>query len=262
MLTTVAEIRALLREADESEFAALERSLTADSRKGVRDALDSARRRIEALRRERERVDLLYEFERSIASASDETLIVGLDEVGRGSLAGPLAVGAVVLPPEPRIAGLNDSKQVKPEERARIADEIRNTAIAHAVQYVDASEIDRDGMSASLRRAFAGALAQIESLGVIPDVVLIDGNPLNLDKREVSVVKGDAKCASIAAASILAKSTRDSLMRELAPQYPAYSFDENKGYSSPHHIQAIKTHGLSDVHRRSFCKSFLQESLF
>jgi len=262
MLTTVAEIRALLRDADESELAALERSLAADSRKGVRDALVKARRRVDAENRERARIDSLYEFERSLTGGGADVLIVGLDEVGRGSLAGPLAVGAVVLPHTPRIAGLNDSKQVKPEDRARIADEIEKQAVACGIQYVEPADIDRQGMSASLRQAFAGALAQIEAQGVVADVVLIDGNPLHLDEREISVVKGDAKCASIAAASILAKARRDALMCELSAQYPLYAFEENKGYSSPHHIQAIKTHGLSDIHRRSFCTSFLQETLF
>lgn len=262
MLTTVAEIRALLKEADESELAALERSLAADTRKGVREALNAARKRIDAVKQEQARVAALYEFERSLADSKDEPVIVGLDEVGRGSLAGPLAVGAVVLPATPHIDGLNDSKQVKPENRAHIADEIQSRALACAVQYVAPADIDRFGMSASLRQAFAGALSQIEAQGVIPDVVLVDGNPLHLDEREISVVKGDAKCASIAAASILAKASRDALMCELASQYPLYEFEENKGYSSPHHIKAIKSYGLSDVHRRSFCTSFLQESLF
>ena len=262
MLTTVAEIRAMLREADETELAALERSLAADTRKGVREALSVARKRVDAAKQEQERVAALYDFERSLASFEGEPIIVGLDEVGRGSLAGPLAVGAVVLPKTPHIMGLNDSKQVKPENRARIADEIGQCAIACAVQYVTPSDIDRFGMSTSLRRAFAGALSQIEAQGVVPDVVLVDGNPLHVDEREISVVKGDTKCASIAAASILAKARRDALMCELAPDYPLYAFDENKGYSSPHHIKAIKTYGLSDMHRRSFCASFLQESLF
>lgn len=262
MLTTVAEIRALLRNADEAELAALERSLAADSRKGVRDALEAARRRIASQKAEEERIAALYDFERSYAGGKEEALIVGLDEVGRGSLAGPLAVGAVVLPFQPLIAGLNDSKQVKPEMRAQIAETIKQVAIAFAVQYIAPGDIDRDGMSISLRRAFAGALAQVEAQGVIPDVVLIDGNPLRLDTREVSVVKGDTKCASIAAASILAKASRDALMCELAPKYPGYAFEENKGYSSERHIQAIRSLGLSEVHRRSFCSSFMQESLF
>ena len=261
MSMTVAEIRLLLQAADEREFAALERSLAADERKGVRQAVEVARRRIESEFAERARLESLYSFERSLLPEGGR-IIVGLDEVGRGAVAGPLAVGAVVLPDESLIGGLNDSKQIKPEARVDIAAEIEKTALVWTVYYVPPADIDRDGMSRSLRRAFAGALAAIEGMGVVPDVVLVDGNPLNLDEREVNVVKGDAKCASIAAASIVAKVHRDALMTDMADDYPAYGFDENKGYASPQHIDAIKAVGISDVHRASFCKSFMQETLF
>lgn len=262
MLTTVAEIRKLLREADAEEFAALERSLVADTRKGVRDALETARRRIESERAEADRLAGLYEYERQLAGGNPDAVIVGLDEVGRGPLAGPLAVGAVVLPQAPVIEGLNDSKQVKPELREKIAARIEEVALAYTVQYVSPADIDKDGMTASLKRAFRNAIEQVESMGVRPDVVLLDGNPLNIDEREVNVVKGDGKCASIAAASILAKVRRDALMCSLAEKYPEYGFDENKGYGSPHHMKAIEMYGLTDIHRKSFCRSFLQESLF
>ncbi len=261
MLTTVAEIQKLLRNANEDEFAALERSLVADTRKGVRNAVDAARRRLSAERAERDRLAGLYRFERELAG-SDDAVIVGLDEVGRGPLAGPLAVGAVVLPRGLVIEDLNDSKQVKPARRDQIAAQIESEALASAVFYVSPEEIDKDGMTASLRRGFRGALEAVESQGVMPDVVLVDGNPLHMDEREVNVVKGDAKCASIAAASILAKSKRDALMCELAKEYPHYGFDVNKGYGSPQHIEAIRQHGLCALHRRSFCRSFAQESLF
>ena len=262
MLTTVAEIQTLLREADETELRALERSLAADTRKGVASALKAARKRVDAQLAEQARLDGLYAYERSLSKGGDAAVIVGMDEVGRGPLAGPLAVGAVVLPVMPQIAGLNDSKQVKPEKRELVAAEIEQTALAWTVEYVSPKDIDLDGMARSLRRAFAGALARIEAAGIVPDVVLIDGNPLHIDEREVNVVKGDAKCASIAAASILAKVHRDALMCDLAPDYPEYAFEENKGYSSPHHIEAIKAHGLTPIHRRSFCRSFMQETLF
>ena len=262
MLTKVTEIQRLLREADEVEFAALERSLVADTRKGVVDALAKARKRLDAQRAEQHRLEGLYAFERSLAGDVADALIVGLDEVGRGPLAGPLAVGAVVLPAEPLICGLNDSKQVKESERQAIADEVKRVARAWTVFMVPPEDIDRDGMSASLKRAFKGALSHIEASGVIPDVVLIDGNPLHIDEREVNVVKGDASCASIAAASIIAKVSRDALMCDLAKTYPRYGFEQNKGYGSAQHTQAIRDFGVSPVHRKSFCRSFMQESLF
>ena len=259
---TVTEIRAKLLLADSAEFAALERSLAADERKGVRLALQAARRRLEAQAAEESRLSALYAFEQALLPGGSPGAIVGLDEVGRGAVAGPLAVGAVVLPSGIRIAGLNDSKQIKPGIRAQIAAEIERLALACVVEYVSAADIDRDGMSASLRRAFAGALSRVETAGVKVDLVLVDGNPLNIDPREKNVVKGDSKCASIAAASIVAKVKRDALMAGIAPEYPAYRFDVNKGYASPQHIEAIRACGLSDMHRRSFCRSFMQEQLF
>lgn len=259
---TVAEIREMLRHANAEEFDALERSLAADSRKGVRSAVEVARRRIESQQAEAARIEGLYAFDASHVPEGVDGLVVGLDEVGRGAVAGPLAVGAVVLPPDSRIAGLNDSKQLTPDERERVATDIKSQAVCWAVYYVEPDEIDSSGMSASLRKAFKGALASIEDQGVLPQVVLVDGNPLGIDDREVNVVKGDAKSASIAAASIVAKVTRDDLMRQLSEQFPPYGFFENKGYASADHIQAIRDRGVSSVHRKTFCKSFMQEKLF
>ena len=253
---TVEEIRRKLQEAGAREFAVLERSLVADTRKGVRAAVETARRRIEAEQAERARLEGLYAYERSLAEERGGHVVVGLDEVGRGPLAGPLAVGAVVLPDTPRIEGLNDSKQVKPEARERMAVQVKSCAVAWTVQYVAADVIDAVGMTASLVTAFRRALAAIEEAGVHPDVVLLD------DDREVNVVKGDCRCASIAAASIVAKADRDALMCRLAKEYPAYGFEAHKGYASPEHIEAIRRHGLTPVHRVTFCTSFMQATLF
>ena len=258
---TVSEIRARLQVADANEFAVLERSLAADTRKGVRQAVEAARKRVAAKSAEAARLQSMYTFERAFLDGS-RGLVVGLDEVGRGAVAGPLAVGAVVLPASPLVAGLDDSKRIKPLRRAEIAAEVENVAVAWSIEYVPPSDIDRYGMTASLRHAFAGALAQVEAAGVKPDVVLVDGNPLHIDEREVNVVKGDGKCASIAAASIVAKVHRDALMVELSSRYPGYALDVNKGYAAPQHVDAIRTLGISEIHRASFCRSFMQESLF
>ncbi len=259
---TVAEIRRKLQQADASEFSVLERALVADTRKGVRTAVETARRRIAAEEAERQRLEGLYSYERLLAEQHGGAVVVGLDEVGRGPVAGPLAVGACVLPDSPRIEGLNDSKQVRPDMRERVAAQVKSVAVAWSVQYVDAKDIDAAGMTASLVKAFRAALADIEAAGVHPDVVLLDGNPLHMDEREVNVVKGDARCASIAAASLIAKVDRDALMCRLAQQYPEYGFESNKGYGSLEHIQAIKQHGLSPVHRATFCTAFTQPTLF
>lgn len=259
---TVPEIRRKLQEADAEAFAVLERSLVADTRKGVRTAVEVARRRLALEAEERARVEGMYAFERSLAEEHGAQVVVGLDEVGRGPLAGPLAVGAVVLPREGLIEGLNDSKQVKPEQREVIAEQIKACALAWTVQYIQPDQIDAVGMTASLLTAFRRAVAAVEAAGVVPDVILLDGNPLHLDKREVNVVKGDAKCASVAAASIVAKVERDALMCQLDAQYPGYGFASNKGYASADHIEAIKSLGLSPAHRASFCTAFTQPTLF
>lgn len=262
MGTTVAEIRDMLMRANAEEFSALERSLAADTRKGVRDAVNAARKRILAEDREAARLAAMAGFDLSHISAGSSGHAVGLDEVGRGAVAGPLAVGAVVLPDEWRIEGLNDSKQLSAEQRERVAARIKEVALAWAVAYVQPGDIDRNGMSASLRKAFRQALEQVEASGVQVDVVLVDGNPLGFDEREFNVVKGDTKSASIAAASVVAKVERDQLMRSLSSTYPQYGFSQNKGYASEQHIKAIRERGTTPVHRRSFCKSFMQETLF
>lgn len=258
---TVAELKGRLQAADEREFAVLERALAADDRKGVRSAVEAARRRLAAEAAERERLEGLYGFERALADARGAAVVVGLDEVGRGPLAGPLAVGAVVLGEGAPIKGLNDSKQLRPEAREAVAAEVRERALAWAVRYVEPDEIDAAGMTASLVTAFRRALAAVEEV-VRADVVLLDGNPLHLDPREVNVVKGDGRCASIAAASVVAKVERDRLMEAYDAEYPGYSFAENKGYASPAHIEAIRERGLCPIHRASFCTAFSQPTLF
>lgn len=259
---SVNEIKQMLLQATEQDFEVYERSLASDTRKGVQAALRQNRKRLDALAVERKRLEGLYNFERAILSEQGAHICVGLDEVGRGPLAGPLAVGAVVLPPEPLIEGLNDSKQVKPADRERIAQTIKAQALAWTVQFIEPADIDACGMSASLRVAFTRAIQAIEASGVLPEVVLIDGNPLHLDPREINIIKGDGKCASIAAASLIAKVERDALMVELAKSYPEYDWESCKGYASPSHIAAIKQYGLTPLHRVSFCGSFLQQSLF
>lgn len=183
-------------------------------------------------------------------------VIVGLDEVGRGSLAGPLTVCAVALPDEPQIIGLDDSKKLSPRRREELAAQVREQALAVGVAHVQPEEIDACGMAASLRVAMLRAL---HDTGLEPDAVLVDGNPLHLHPAEVNVVKGDGKVACIAAASIVAKVTRDALMVELAGEYPAYGFDANKGYGTAGHIAAIRAQGPCAVHRQSFLGNILAQ---
>lgn len=257
-METVAQVRSLLTSADEEELTALIARFSDDGRAGVKAAVRAAERRQRRAHHERERLDGLYAFERELVSAEGGGVAVGVDEVGRGPLAGPLAVGAVVLDPSaPPIGRLDDSKRLAPSAREVVAREVRAQCRAWAVVYVEPWAIDEAGISSSLRRAFAEAVASIEGQGVSVDVILLDGNPLGFDDREVNVVKGDAKCASIAAASVIAKVERDSLMERLDAEHPGYGFADNKGYGSAAHIQAIKERGLSTVHRATFCTKLI-----
>ena len=263
MSSTLAEIKVALAAADREQFESLARALAADERKGVKAALSQAKRRLDAADAETNRVAGLYAFEKQLAHGG---VCVGLDEVGRGPVAGPLTVAGVVLPEFPQIAGVNDSKQVKPEKRQEIAQVVRNVAIACSIQHVQPSEIDEHGMTWALRTAFGRAIADVEAqlnqAGVQLDCVLLDGNAQRLDPREVNVVKGDGRCSSIAAASIIAKVERDGIMVDYAREYSEYGFDSNKGYASADHIEAIKRFGLSPIHRASFCTAWTQGSLF
>lgn len=257
---TVADIKKRLSEASAQEFAVLERSLVADTRKGVQVALESTRRRLAAEEAERRRVSALYEYQDELSGGR---LVLGLDEVGRGPLAGPLTVGAVVLRPDaPQIAGLNDSKQVPEHHRPYLAQTVRERALAWAIVDIPPAEIDEQGMALCLRKAFRKAIADVESQGVHSEVVLLDGNPLHLDPREINVVHGDARCASIAAASLIAKVSRDALMVSYDETYPGYDLASSKGYGSARHRDAIAKMGLTPIHRASFCRGLVQETLF
>ncbi|WP_374327469.1 ribonuclease HII [Azonexus sp.] len=186
-------------------------------------------------------------------------LVCGVDEAGRGPLAGPVVAAAVILDPARPIVGLNDSKKLSERRRAALAIEIREKALAWAVAEASVEEIDRlNILHASLlamQRAVAG-------LGVAPERALIDGNRCpRLPVPAEAVVKGDGKIASIAAASILAKTVRDAGMLVLHEQYPHYGFDRHMGYPTPAHFAALEAHGASPVHRRSFAPVARQLSL-
>lgn len=177
-------------------------------------------------------------------------VIVGVDEVGRGAWAGPIMVGAAVLPVERRVYGVRDSKMLTEAERERLFDRVARWCTAWAVGAASETECDEVGMAEAQRRA---ARRAIEGLGVTPDQVLVDGNwdfvGLGCTKR---IVRGDASCLTIAAASILAKVTRDRYMRAEANNYPPYEFDSNKGYPCPRHKMALRALGPSAIHRRTW----------
>jgi ribonuclease HII len=176
--------------------------------------------------------------------------VAGVDEVGRGCLAGPVVAAAVVLDPAAHIAGLADSKLVPPDEREALLPLIEQRALAWAVAVVEAPEIDR----LNIHRASLAAMRDaITALAPLPDVVLVDGFRVpELAIPQRGIVKGDRRCAAIAAASIVAKVTRDRLMLALHDTDPRFGFDRHKGYATPEHLAAVARYGYSAAHRRSF----------
>ena len=207
------------------------------------------------------RDQLLYGFLEALDCGNSLT-IVGIDEVGRGSLSGPLSVAAVVLPLTPRISGLNDSKKLTATQREELAEQIKEIAKTYSIIDIEPLVIDSIGIAKAVRKAMEEALAVVVASVGEPDIVLVDGKPLGIHAHEQAIIKGDGKVACIAAASILAKTHRDVLMVDYSRDFPHYDWQSNKGYGTAAHIAALKEQGLTPLHRRSFCRGILQESLF
>ena len=198
----------------------------------------------------------LWQYERE-ALEEGHTLICGCDEAGAGPLAGPVYAAAVILPLGAEIDGLNDSKKLTEKRREALFPVIQERALAWAVAWVDAAEIDATDILSARVRAMQLA---IDKLSVRPDFALIDGNrdrgrsaAITLEHR--CIVKGDSLSASVAAASVLAKVSRDRFMVEMAERYPEYRFDRHKGYGTALHYQLLRTYGPSPIHRRTFLKN-------
>lgn len=245
---SIDEVRSLLSAAPPSELPSLIRTFEADERAGVRALAATARRRVERRVAEHRRLRALGAAEQLIR-AGGVTIVAGIDEVGRGALAGPLTACAAVLPPDAIIEGLDDSKRLSPERREYLAVRIQEVATCWHVAHVSAGDIDSLGMTSALRRAMNLALA-----GLRPSAehAIVDGLRLGLDVPETAVVGGDSRVAAVAAASILAKVARDSMMRELDDVHPGYGFAVNKGYGTSDHLAAIAERGITPLHRRSF----------
>ena len=178
------------------------------------------------------------------------TLIAGVDEVGRGPLAGPVVAAAVILPAGAAFPGLRDSKRLSPAIRVDLDGQIRRQALALAIHEVGPRQIERQGILAASLNAMARA---IRDLGLAPEMVLVDGNqPLPLTYPQQAVIKGDDRCPTIAAASVVAKVYRDRLMEALHRRYPQYNFARHKGYATPEHLEALRCWGPCLLHRRTF----------
>ena len=204
--------------------------------------------------KEEERLIELSKFEKEYFEKG-YNLIAGIDEAGRGPLAGPVVAAAVILPKGCLIEGVNDSKKLSEKKREKLYDDIIENAIAWGVGIKDNNVIDEINILEATRFAMHEA---IENLQVKPDFIFIDAEKkVDTDKiPSLHIIKGDALSISIAAASIIAKVTRDRMMREYDKEYPEYGFEKHKGYGTKVHVEAIKEHGLTPIHRRSFTKKF------
>ncbi len=206
----------------------------------------------EKLQAEQERLEKMKEFERQY---EDHILVCGIDEAGRGPLAGPVVAGAVILPRACEILFLNDSKKLSEKRREALFEEIREKASAFAVGVVGADRIDEINI---LQATYEAMRLAISELGAEPEVLLNDAVTIpGITLSQVPIVKGDAKSVSIAAASIMAKVTRDHMMEEYDKLFPEYGFAKHKGYGTAAHINALKEFGPCPIHRRSFIKNFV-----
>ncbi|HMV83391.1 MAG TPA: ribonuclease HII [Blastocatellia bacterium] len=224
-------------------------ALEADSRRGARELAARLRLRLEADRAETQRLRHLLKFETELW-AQGIAHVAGVDEAGVGPLAGPVVAGAAILPKGYKLRELDDSKKLDETKREQLAEQVKSDAVAWAVGLAEVSEID------SLNIYHAGLLAMrraLEALNIKPDFVLADARTIpNCIAPQRGIVRGDSLSASIAAASILAKTTRDAMMLEFDRQYPGYGLAVHKGYPTPQHIAALRKLGASPIHRRSF----------
>lgn len=252
-MRSIADIKAEYEAAgDEAALRAFTERYTEDERKGVKGLLARAGKKQAALLKEEARIGKMRRYEEDYKSFS---AICGIDEAGRGPLAGPVVAGAVILPKDCRILYINDSKQLSAKRREELYDEITDAAIAWGVGYSTPARIDEINI---LQATYEAMREAVSKLGVTPDLLLNDAVTIpGITCRQVPIIKGDAKSISIAAASILAKVTRDRLMRDYDSVLPQYHFAKNKGYGSAEHIEALKTYGPSPIHRKTFITHFV-----
>ena len=201
-----------------------------------------------------DRLNLMMKLENELYQ-NGYKIIAGVDEAGRGPLAGPVVAGAVILKEGEYIEGLNDSKKISPKKRDKLYDEIVNKCVAYSVGIVDNNVIDEINILEATRLAMKKA---IEGLEIKPDYLLIDAEKkIDTQIKLSGIIKGDSLSVSFAAASIIAKVTRDRMIEQMSKEYPQYEFEKHKGYGTALHIQKIKEHGLCKIHRKSFCKKFI-----
>ncbi|MGL5206408.1 MAG: ribonuclease HII [Acidaminococcaceae bacterium] len=253
----IAEIKTILSQEPSKEEIAL---IASDERLGVQKLYAAYKRRIEAEFKEKERFAKMLAFEKEYWQQGI-TYVAGVDEAGRGPLAGPLVVASVILPEKIFISGLNDSKKLSAKVRERLYEEVCQKAISIVMNIVSVREIDQHNIYQATKLSMEKVLAHLSPK---PTVALVDAMPVDAgDVKTVPLIHGDALSASIAAASVIAKVTRDRIMCDIDKEYPEYDFASNKGYGSQKHMEAIQKYGATIWHRRSYepIKSLASEML-
>lgn len=243
-----AEVKASLlqflteEEIDQSEFVK-------DERKGVQNAIISRKKQLQKEQALIDQYAVMSEFENNILSTQPQALICGIDEVGRGPLAGPVVTCAVILNKEHRFLGLNDSKKLSASKRKELEYRLKNEVLDYAFGVASVEEIDQLNIYQATKLAMTRA---IENLSNKPTHLLVDAMELDIDIPQQSLIKGDARSVSIAAASVLAKEHRDDYMRQLDTTYPGYGFSKNVGYGTNEHLKGIDQFGITKEHRKTF----------
>ena len=230
--------------------------LSLDMRKGVQTALKSCQKRIEKEQKRAEHFIEMQYYER-LAYKEGASFIAGVDEVGRGPLAGPVVAAAVILPKNIEDLGFDDSKKLSASKREEIYRLIQEKAIAIGIGIVDADIIDQVNIYQASRLAMQQAVSELK---IQPDYLLIDAMKIDVNTPQIGIFKGDAKSISIAAASIVAKQVRDQMMQEFDELYPGYDFSNNAGYGTPKHLEGLKSKGICPIHRKTFApiKDYLE----
>ena len=251
-MQSINEIKEILKNTDVTALSEFIKHYNTDERSGVKKLVLKAEKEIEAYNKEVARTENLKFFENKY---SDYTYICGIDEVGRGPLAGPVVAGAVILPKDCDILYINDSKKLTASKREELFQIIMEKAVSAKTALVSPQYIDKVNILQATYEAMRKAIA---TLDVQPDILLNDAVNIPLvNIKQVPIIKGDAKSISIGAASIIAKVTRDAMMVEYDKIYPEYDFASNKGYGSAKHIKALKKYGPCPIHRRSFIHNFI-----
>ena len=252
-MQSIKDIKQVFEQAEKEQWNALFSQYKTDERAGVQKLITQYENKLVKYRKEQERLYRMLEFERKYGD--EFSCICGIDEAGRGPFAGPVVAGAVILPKGLTIEGLNDSKQVSAKKREELYDEIKEKAVSVGIGMSSPARIDEINI---LQATYEAMRHAVEDLEAVPDLLLNDAVTIpEMPYRQVPIVKGDAKSVSIAAASIVAKVTRDRMMDEYDKVFPEYGFVSNKGYGSADHIAALKKYGETPIHRKTFITHFI-----